>query len=101
MGWTAERKLSLTGEHLLGIFLTGFLYSSTEQGTGEITTPAHQAFIIQRRRKSVQQHRQHMPRRATPGGPLGTLTELGKSTTAYLVLEKQSSNPQDNTYFYM
>ena len=52
----AERKLSLAGEHLLCIFLTGSLCSSTEQGTGEITIPAHQAFIIQRRRKTVQQH---------------------------------------------
>ena len=56
VGLTAERKLSLAGEHLLGIFLTGSLCSSTEQGTGEITIPDHQAFIIQRRRKTVQQH---------------------------------------------
>ena len=55
VGLTAERKLSLAGEHLLGIFLTGSLCSGTEQGTGEITIPDHQAFIIQRRRKTVQQ----------------------------------------------
>ena len=56
VGLTAERKLSLAGEHLLGIFLTGSLCSGTEQGTGEITIPAHQAFIIQRKRETVQQH---------------------------------------------
>ena len=56
VGLAAERKLSLAGEHLLGIFLTGSLCSGTEQGTGEITIPDHQAFIIQRKRETVQQH---------------------------------------------
>ena len=56
VGLAAERKLSLAGEHLLCIFLTGSLCSGTEQGTGEITIPAHQAFIIQRKRETVQQH---------------------------------------------
>ena len=43
--------------------------AGTEQGTGERTIPAHQAFIIQSGRKTVQQHSYHVPRRATPGGP--------------------------------
>ena len=38
----------------LALFLQGSLCSSTEQGAGERTIPAHQAFIIQRGRKTVQ-----------------------------------------------
>ena len=66
--------------------------AGTEQGTGERTIPAHQAFIFQRRRKIVPQHPHHVPREATPGGPLGTLTKLGKNTTTYLLLKYIADN---------
>ena len=45
-------------------------------------------------RQFSQQHWLHVPRRAMPGGPLGTLTEPGKNTAACLLLEKQNPHLQ-------
>ena len=42
-----------------------------------------------------------MPRKAMPGGPLGTLPKLGKNTAAYLSLGKQNSHLENNTYNYI
>ena len=80
--WTTHLASSSQADYVAG----------TEQGTGERRIPAHQAFIIQRRRKTIPQHPHHVPRRATPGGPLGTLIKLGKNTVACLLLRYVTDN---------
>ena len=77
----AESRLYLAEDHLLGIIPHGLPIQQALNR--ERTTPAHQAFIIQRRRRTAQQHQHHVPRRAIPGGPLGTLIKLGKNPAAY------------------
>ena len=94
-----ESRLYLAEDHTLGII--PYRLPIQQALNRERTTPALQAFIIQRRRKTAQQHQHHVPRRATPGGPLGTLTKLGKNLAACLLLEKQNSHPQDNTHCYI
>ena len=62
-----------------------------------------------RRRRTVQvTNWHHMPRRATPGGPLGTLTKLDKNSAACVLLKYVSDNIkqqnpylQDNTYYHI
>ena len=95
----AESRLYLAEDHPLGII--PYRLPIQQALNRERTTSAHQAFINQRRRKTAQQHQHHVPRRATPGGPLGTLTKLGKNPAACLLLEKQNSHPQDNIHYYI
>ena len=95
----AENRLCLAEDHPLSII--PHRLPIQQALNRERTTPAHQAFIIQRRRKTAQQHQHHVPRRATPGGPLGTLTKLGKNPAACLLLENPNSHPEDNTHCYI
>ena len=96
---TAERRLCLAEDHPLGNI--PHRLPIQQALNRERKTPAHQAFLIQKRRKTAQQYQHHVPRWATPGGPLGTLTKLGKNPAACLLLEKQNSHPQDNTHCYI
>ena len=74
--------------------------SGTVQDTQKDTIPAHQAYIIQRRKKTIPQDQHHIPRRATPGGPLGTLTKLGKNTAACLLLRYVTEGQKNKTLIY-
>ena len=78
--------------------------AGTEQGAEKRTIPAHQAFIFQSTRRTWSRVQvanwHHVPRRATPGGPLGTLTKLGKNSAACLLLKYVTDNiKKQNPHF--
>ena len=97
-GETTEGRLCLVGDHPLGIFLAGSWCSRHWTGFRGKNTPSHQAFIIQRTRKTVQTHQHHVPRSATLGWPLGTVTKPSKNIVAYLLSEKQNCHLLNNIY---
>ena len=77
----AESRLCLAEDYPLSIIPHRLPIQQAQNR--ERITPAHQAVIIQRRRKTAQQDQHHVPKRATSGGPLATLTKLGNNPAAY------------------
>ena len=92
---TEESRLCLAEGHPLGITphrLPMQQALNRAQGKDQ-PLPTRPSSARRGGRQFRQQHWLHVPRRAMPGGPLGTLTEPG-NTAACLLLEKQNPHLQ-------